>query len=259
MVQKSKFNHDLKQEQILGRYLDKVYKYRGIENNLVRVVSKDSTAVTSDYLATVASNDLQSAGVDLVYSNPSKNNGFNYNIDEKAQLSRLNKSLPTFAFELSYMFNGNQKKGWLFDATKTTHYYFLVTRIFLKNGLTKLSHEDQVAGCTITKVHRDNLKAMLCNSTITNPDSDSLLKDFEGQPLTALNCEVIADRLRAYENNSGNLKKIRLNQKMKVSYSGFLKEKPINIVIRLDHILEHTSDSSQKDYKTGSNGEVSFA
>lgn len=240
MVQESNFNHDLKQEQILGRYLDKIYETTRMKGDLRRVTSLD----------------LQSVGVDLIYSSASNNNGFTYNIDEKAQLTYLNKSLPTFAFELSYMLNGKQKKGWLFDATKTTYYYFLVTNIFLKNSLTKLSHEDEISGCVLTKVHRSNLQSTLSNSKITNPDSECFLNEFEGRALTELNCEEISEKLRASEKGSTNSKSIKLNDYMKIFYTGWLAEKPINIVINLNFILQNSMKSSQKHYKTGENGEI---
>lgn len=240
MVQKSSFNHDLKQEQILGRYLDKIYANTEIEGTLTRVTSLD----------------LQNAGVDLIYSSASNNNGFTYNIDEKAQLTYLNKSLPTFAFELSYMLNGKQKKGWLFDTTKTTYYYFLVTSIFLKNDLNKLSHESEISSCSLTKVHRENLQLMLCDSQITNPDSEPLLDCFEGMMLTDINCEEISDKLRASEKNSTNSRSIKLNNHMKIFYTGWLAEKPVNLVINLKHILQNSKNSSQKHYKTGENGKV---
>ena len=240
MVQKSNFNHDLKQEQILGRYLDKIYETMDMEGTLRRVTSLDS----------------QNAGVDLTYSSSSNNNGFIYSIDEKAQLTYLNKSLPTFAFELSYMLNGKQKKGWLFDANKTTYYYFLVTSIFLKNGLTKLSHESEISGCTLTKVHRNNLQSMLCNSKITNPDAEGFLNEFEGRVLTELTCEELSEKLRASEKGSTNSKSIKLNNYMKIFYTGWLAEKPINIVINLNYILHNSGKSSQKRYKTGKNGEI---
>jgi len=240
VVQESNFTHDLNQEQILGRYLDKIYETRDMEGALRRVTSLE----------------LQNAGVDLVYSSPSNNNGFTYNIDEKAQLTYLNKSLPTFAFELSYMLNGNQKKGWLFDATKTTYYYFLVTSIFLKNGLTKLSHESEISGCTLTKVHRGNLQSMLYKSKITNPDSEGFLNEFEGRVLTELTCEELSEKLRASEKGSANSRSIKLNSYMKLFYTGWLAEKPINIVINLNYILKNSDNSSQNQYRTGENGKI---
>lgn len=238
MKTKSNFNHDLNQEQILGRYLDRVY----------------SSQKRSGILTRVSTPDYQNAGVDLIYSD--KDNIFSYHIDEKAQLTYLNKRLPTFAFELSYILRGVQKKGWLFDSKKTTYYYFLITGIYLKDGITKLSHEDEIAECTFTKVHRGNLLELLSNSKITNPDTNQLLKAFEGKKLTESVCDEISDKFRGSEKGSNSPKSIQLNKYMKIFYTGFLAEKPINIVINLKYILGKVDKCSQKRYKTTDTGEI---
>lgn len=240
MNTKSNFNHDLNQEQILGRHLDKVYASQKRPGTLTRVSSPD----------------YQNSGVDLIYSDENKNGRFSYYIDEKAQLTYLNKSLPTFAFELSYILGNEQKKGWLFDSRKITYYYFLITSIYLKQGVSKLTHEDDIAECTLTKVHRGNLQKMLSNTKVTNPNSDDLLKQFEGIELTALVCEQISDKLRASEQGSSTTKTLQLNEYMKMLYTGFLAEKPINIVINLNYILKNTEKCSQVRYKTTNTGGI---
>lgn len=240
MKVKSNFNHDLNQEQILGKYLDRAYS------------SQERLGV----LKRVSTPDYQNAGVDLIYSD--EDNNFSYHIDEKAQLTYLNKSLPTFAFELSYILGGVQKKGWLFDSKKTTYYYFLITGIYLKDGITKLSHEDDIAECTFTKVHRGNLLELLANSKITNPNSNQLLQDFEGKELTESVCDEISDKLRDSEKESNNTKSIQLNKYMKIFYTGFLAEKPINLVINLNYILRKADKCSQRRYKTTDTGEITI-
>jgi len=48
-------------------------------------------------------------------------------VDEKAQSHYINRNLPTFAFELSFLRSGGiETEGWLFDESKDTQYYLLI-------------------------------------------------------------------------------------------------------------------------------------
>ena len=142
----SHFKGDLSNEGILGTFLDGYYK-QAFQN------SKYSVKRITDI-------DLQHRGVDLELSTGNKT----LYIDEKAQLDYLNQSLPTFAFELSYLKNGKWTKGWLFDKHKLTHIYFLITDIHtlqgndISKGLSKLK---------ITGVYRDKLIALLERKGLT--------------------------------------------------------------------------------------------
>ncbi len=98
------FQRDLTKEKLLAPYLDA--KYAELNLSFERV----------DNLK------LQKKGVDLIYNH----NGKLFFIDEKAQLDYINKSLPTFIFELSYLKNGVEKMGWLLDKDKITTHYFLL-------------------------------------------------------------------------------------------------------------------------------------
>jgi|26BtaG_2_1085354.scaffolds.fasta_scaffold01070_5 hypothetical protein len=241
MSRVSSYNFDLQQEQILGRFLDKAYQAIYSQGSIGRVTNIDQ----------------QNQGIDLIYFK--ENNGLitNHNIDEKAQLTYLNKSLPTFAFELSYLLHGKTRKGWLFDANKLTEYYFLVTSIFLKNKIEKLVNESDIENCLITKVNRNNLILMLDNCLVNNPDSEKLLKEFEGEKLTEATLEKISEKLRLHINRENITVKIKLNPNIKIVYSGWLAEQPINIVIYLDYLKEHVKNTAQNRFFTNSNGEVS--
>ena len=96
--------------------------------------------------------NLQLKGVDLIFTKKSNQKAFY--IDEKAQLDYINDDLPTFAFELSYQKNGSLRQGWLFDPSKKTDFYALVTAIY--------SDEPQrYTSCKITMVNRANLLTFL--------------------------------------------------------------------------------------------------
>jgi len=141
----SKFNEDLGKEKILGQFLDTIYKNLNLE------------------FERVGDRSTQHRGIDLIYHH--KNSIVH--IDEKAQLHYLNKNLPTFTFELSYIKENMFKKGWLLDTKKQTDYYFLVTGIFL-NG-SKLRLENDIERCKIFE-KISNLENMLLKKSVRNMD-----------------------------------------------------------------------------------------
>lgn len=147
----STFDQDLSKEYLLGKYLEGIY----------REISLDFKRINDS--------ELQNKGVDLIIDYNAKE----YYIDEKAQLDYLNKSLPTFAFELSYLKKGRWKKGWLFDKNKITDHYFLITDIFTKTQ----NIEDGFKSCSITSVNAKKLRKYLENIGL---DWDNL-NDLDGQ------------------------------------------------------------------------------
>ena len=137
---RSKFKDDLSKEVLLGKFLDKFYfqKYNDTSKSFQRITSLEE----------------QMQGVDLIITIGGKA----YIIDEKAQLDYLNKSLPTFAFEISFLKNKKVKTGWFFDHQKKTNIYFLVTNIQTReNENSTLEFTDY----SITAVHRINLQKLL--------------------------------------------------------------------------------------------------
>lgn len=123
---------DTKKEQILSIYLDKYYDDRGL--GMTRVTDKH----------------LQLSGVDI------------YNktdlIDEKAQTSYLNKHLKTFSFEISSINrDGERIKGWLFDKTKKTTHYYLISSIMLHDEKPNLENPEDVSSLKILALPRQNL------------------------------------------------------------------------------------------------------
>lgn len=66
--------------------------------------------------------DLQLKGVDVELSTAS----LTARIDEKAQLYYINKDLPTFAFELQFLHDGQPCTGWFLNETLLTDYYLLI-------------------------------------------------------------------------------------------------------------------------------------
>lgn len=197
----SHFKLDLKHEQILSEYLDRIYKSKKLRFERIRDMDK------------------QHQGIDIIF----QHNATDYFIDEKAQLHYLNKDLPTFTFELSYLNKHNQlKEGWLFDNHKLTHYYFLITGIFLKDNETELSNIEAIETLKITSVNRTKLIAHLNKiglSEITLHAYDTALRTTE---CFGKNCIPELDK-----------KKNGL-----IYFTEHLSEKPINLQLRLDYLIE---------------------
>ena len=66
--------------------------------------------------------ESQLNGSDIILSIPSKNL-HDIVVDEKAATQYINKGLPTFALELSFVVGGKVVDGWFVDDNKDTEYY----------------------------------------------------------------------------------------------------------------------------------------
>ena len=150
---KSNFDNDLKAEQKLARFLDKNHYTREVFNNY------DIERVTDL--------DQQHKGIDLIIRN--KEGTMKFLIDEKAQLNYINKKLPTFAFELSYLKNGNYRKGWLFDKSKLTDKYFLITSI--------KEESNEIQDVRLISIDRQKLIHLLETKGL----SEKVLNDYDSQ------------------------------------------------------------------------------
>lgn len=193
------FHSDLSQEQILGVFLDRLYLELGFQTERISSLQD------------------QMKGIDLLIHHAERV----YAIDEKSQLHYLNKSLPTFTFELSYLKNGERRDGWLFDSSKKTAYYFLITGILLKDGIEKLSKPDQVESVIITSVNRDKLINLLKNRKLT----EEQLMDIDHQ-------------IRTDEHYGRNgISGLNMRTEGLIYFTDHLSEKPINLQLRLEFLI----------------------
>jgi hypothetical protein len=118
---------DMGAEQELAKFLD-VYFYDWLLKNY-----------KFTYVKRNKDKQLQIQGVDVIL----ESKDCNYNIDEKAQLYYINKSLPTFAFEVDFINRNNElAQGWLFNNDLLTDYYFLIWPNATQNDLSKIKAED---------------------------------------------------------------------------------------------------------------------
>ncbi|WP_312767679.1 hypothetical protein [Epilithonimonas sp.] len=194
----STFDQDLKKEYLLGKFLDEIY--RKLNLNFTRINEPE----------------LQNRGVDLVIEHQDKK----FYIDEKAQLDYLNRSLPTFAFELSYLKIGQWRKGWLFDEKKFTDYYFLITNISTRS---KTDHiEDGFTGCTITSINTKKLRKYL----------ESIRLDWD-----TLN-DMDAEIRNSDQKNNIPLRNLKEREEGCLYFSVQKDEKPLNIKLYLKWLID---------------------
>lgn len=195
----SNFKNDLENENRLSKFLDENY-YNNKQVFPDRFIFKRCTDINKQHL-----------GIDLEIED-TKNHEITY-IDEKAQLAYINKNLPTFAFEISYIKDYEYRKGWLFDTKKLTHKYFLLTSIKEINN--------RFVGVRLISVDRNKLI--------------SLLED------KALNEKVLADYDNYFRKNNkygkNEIKELSKSEGF-IFYTNTLSEKPLNIVLYLKYLIQ---------------------
>lgn len=187
----SLFNDDINKEAVLAKFLTEQYQ----KNNL-------KTTRISDI-------ESQFRGIDLIIEGK---DGIKYKVDEKAQLHYLNKDLPTFALEISYLKDSILKQGWLFDPSKETELYAFIFSIHLVNNKIELIDENDIESCEVIFVKREKLIMKL-----------ALLE------LSFDTCNSMSNEMRA----DFNLHKLdHLPSGFNFQISNHLAEKPVNLIVR---------------------------
>lgn len=192
----SHFKRDLNKEQKLAIYLDTVYKKLDLK------------------VTRITNSNQQHRGIDLLYL---KNTTEIY-IDEKGQLDYVNKELPTFTFELSYLKNNTIKKGWLFDTNKHTHFYFLITSIKAENPKLHDYYD-----CKITSVNRLKLIRFLERINL----NEQVLDNYQ---------EAI--RTGQHKKNKIEIKELDIKKEGCLFFSPQLSERSINLQLRLQFLID---------------------
>ena len=197
----SNFRQDLSREAQLGRSLDPCY---------------ERAFTASDYqIRRVTDRSMQQKGVDLILHRGDRQ----FFVDEKAQLDYLNKSLPTFAFELSYLKRGAWRTGWLLDPQKQTDIFFLITSIFptdpsdLSRGLQRVR---------VTGVYRRQLVNLLKNKGLDDHRLYEIDRDLRQQNLVG---HQSISELNARKEGAVYFSKNNKN------------EQPVNLVLKLDFLI----------------------
>ncbi len=219
-MKSSQFNKDINDEKWFSSILDKVF-YPDFIAKLNRELKGNhySFERTSD-------SENQFRGIDLIITN--NNTSQEHLIDEKAQLHYLNKTLPTFVFELHYLKEKRSKIGWFLDSNKKTTHYFFFRHIFV-------SKNRHVESFRMDSINIISLKNYLSRFGLT----DEFLLEIIDKLNHSINFE---DELYVtpYKENSYSFRilPIFLNKLITLKISPNYPEKPMNLLINLDKLIK---------------------
>ena len=203
MPLKNQFESDIREEAKLGAYLDTLYPTIKALNN--KFIFSRKSDLENQFL-----------GTDLILTD--KKTGRLISVDEKAQLHYKNKSLNTFTFEISYLKYGAWKKGWFYDDLKVTETYFLITSIIVDTrGLFQ--------NCRLITINRAYLQGFLEENGLTEEKILEYEKLFRSDTKKYNGNQVISEIDSSFAT-------------FHCSFSN-LREKPINLKIKLDALLKN--------------------
>ncbi|MBU0536464.1 MAG: hypothetical protein KKE20_05835 [Nanoarchaeota archaeon] len=138
-------------------------------------------------------------------------------VDEKSQGHYVNKDLPTFAFELEFMTPGGFiAPGWLFNHSYETQYYLLIwifadkEKDFTKDDIERLE-------CILIK--REDIIVYLAKQGMTPDEAKLICPGLRKESVYGAHMKGRFDGFYLY-------------------FTGHLSEKPINIVIRKEKLIE---------------------
>lgn len=196
-INQSRRSSDMSAESQMGRFLDE-YLYKNFPHG-----------ESFSRIERISSKEEQLAGIDVRFTDKK---GIVYNVDEKAQLYYLNKDLPTFAFEIRYLREGEERIGWLCNKTLLTDFYLLIWP-FAKQDTPKGIRWDQFTRADCLLIEK---KALLTELKARGLTIEKMLEDTR---------RIRADR---------HVGKVPISDEMYYFASDpqRYRESPINIVIR---------------------------
>lgn len=249
---KSTFKGDLKSERAVNEFLQKyLYSYL-VDDGIIDSFNSNTTM------------DQQHKGIDTIMyiiNDETKEEARCINIDEKAAIHYARKNLgadplSTFAFEVSYLKDGELKRGWLTNEKyKETHAYFLCW-LWIKPDANKynLGCEDilKIEVLSIPKVKtRDKLimRAMGSKEVKTfESKADILRKKMKERGVYRLELEHQLDSLinalddrpdynKAHLQFDTDLLVARKYPQWVLTLPEKLYEQPLNIVIKREDLI----------------------
>lgn len=150
MVQ-SRRNEDMSAEAQLGIFLDR-YLYADFPR-------KESFSC----IERVYSKAEQLAGVDVRFTGK---DGTVYHVDEKAQLYYIDQDLPTFAFEIQFLREGEETLGWLCNRSLLTDLYLLIWP-FAEQDTPKGIRWDQFTKADCLLIQKHKILSLLAKEGLT--------------------------------------------------------------------------------------------
>lgn len=206
-------NQDMRAEQQLGEFMD-AYFYSRLKAN-------DGSPLT---YTRMRDKNSQLKGIDVCIEAEERK----IYIDEKASIYYSNAMLPTFAFELDSIQKGHMDpvEGWFINDDLKTGYYMLIWpnvkcykpekqgTQWVRKDLKKIVKED----FTIVEAMLIEKKELRIFLERKGYDRDYLSK--------------YAKYIRDLYSKESDKQDQEITENVKISYSGQLAEKPINLVIR---------------------------
>lgn len=202
-------NQDIKAEQGLGEFMD-AYFYSKLEKEnkdvlkCIRMFDKES----------------QMSGIDVCIVTTNRK----ILIDEKAAIYYSNAMIPTFAFEIDSIQTGHIEpmQGWFVNDRLQTQYYMLIWP-----NVKCMQKDDQWVRIDVKNLKKTDFT--IVEAMLIDKSDIRLALEKEGYDKRRLT--EYAERLRAsYKGNVSRLEE-KISENAKISLSGQLAEKPVNVVI----------------------------
>lgn len=194
---------DSANEQMVAKFLDEHFYKAPLFDTATRVADKQEQLLGKDVIVTSSKLGLTDAI-----------------IDEKDTAHYVNKNIPTFAFELSFLiYGGKEIEGWLTDRAKETEYYLLLWPFAkLVEPVSKPPEFKEITKLYYALVKRSDVIALLASKGF---DRDALMQK----------AREMRSVVKGYEDNQ----RLKALDKEKYGfyfmYTYFLAEKPVNVVI----------------------------
>ena len=154
-----------------------------------------------------------------------------FNFDEKAQLDYLSNPLPTFAFELLSLQNGNLRCGWFTNEQIQTHYYVLIYPNARCGVTSRNVKKEDFTQLDVLIVSREKLIARIGDLGFSIAKLNRFASELWRQYKYKNNQQIIGSE------------KDGIKQPCYFAYSGQKDEKPINLVVRKKMLEELASRS----------------
>ena len=192
----------------------------------------------------IIDNDLQRKGIDVIL----KWDGDlprEINVDEKATVYYFNKMIPTFAFEIDSIQTdeGTCYPGWFINDDLLTEWYHLVWPNARPNWKSKENvfnlHQLEVEDITICETMLISKKVLKTNvRNVFGLNSNEELNEFllEQSAKLRAGAPLALPTITTVEKD--NFTKIKIDDNYSLYYSKSIAEKPVNLVISKDKLLE---------------------
>ncbi len=212
---KSMFDKDLKESAVIDAFLDKYFYARLKEDGVI-----------TDYKRNISNLNEQYRGIDVVV----ENHGKDYFIDEKAQAHYRTRPLETFAFEVSYVKDGEIKCGWLIDNNKATEFWLMIWP-YVKKQNSNTFCEDDIVQLDVMLIKRTSALAYLESYNWSKENIGEFSLFFRKEEKS----HIGRPSKRVIEHFGPN-KGLFCDEKFYWYISSQLSEAPINIVVRKKEI-----------------------